>query len=380
MKIDLKTFQKSLAQQKVYDTWEYVESLRETLTYMDVSYQLIERVYGHRRQALSNMEQKMLETAHKTGLASIGKKDLHCTHLDIAGLLIDDSVFLRKNIMEFFHYARMSMDILFQIINAALLGDQSNKITDKGLVGKVITTLRKTPAFTKLHALLINNKNDDKFKYLQAFDNYIKHIKTVLVTVKNSFILGDSNEFLIREFVYGNTLYPTKNALDQVKETNNYVMETVDNILQEVQNQLPNCLDNSKRIQTISFKQHVKDNPASNVVEYVAFFIDVQNDISELPSEIKVLPLIVKPNDEIYSFDFRFHKIFIKKKGCGEDSIIGCAELRNGLETNELYRIFDVRACNIAEYHKYIISFNQNYSKISINYYAMEGSIMIHKE
>lgn len=97
----------------------------------------------------------------------------------------------------------------------------------------------------------------------------------------------------------------------------------------------------------------------------------MQNDISELPNEIKILPVIVKPNDEIYSFNFRFHKIFIKKKGCGEDSIVGCDELKNGLETNELYRIFEVRACDVTEYYKYIFSFAQNYPKISINYYAM---------
>jgi len=380
MAIDLKTFQKSLVQHKVYDTWQYVESLSETLTYMNISYQVLERVYAHRIQALSTQKEKILETAFKAGEASIREEDLHCTNLDIAGLVINDSVFLRKNTMEFFHYARMSMDILFQIINAALFGDQSSEVNDRRLIQKVLDTINSTPSFEELHTLLDNNKNNDKFKYLQAFDNYIKHIKTILVTVKNSFILGNSNEFLIREFINDGVPYSEENALDKVKEINDYVMKTVDDILLEVQNQLPNCLDNSKRIQTISFKQIVKENPTSNVVEYISFFIDVQNDISELPHEIKVLPLIVKPNDEIYSFDFRFHKIFIKKKGCGEESIIGCAELRNGLETNELYRIFDVRACDLAEYHKYIISFTQNYPKISINYYAMEGSIIMCKE
>lgn len=379
MTIDIKAFQKSLAKQKVYDTWQYVESLTETLTYMKVSYELLEKIYAHRRQALSNQEQKMMEIAVKEGEAAVREEDLHCTDLDIAGLVIDDSMLLRKNTMEFFHYARISMDILFQIINAALFGDQSSEVTDRRLVQNVLRTLNCTPTFTKLYTLLDNNKNDDKFKYLQAFDNYIKHIKTILVTVKNSFILGHTDEFLIREFIYDGVSFPTENALDKVKETNNYVIKTIEDILLEVQNQLPNCLDNSKRIQTISFKQLIKESPQSNIIEYISFFIDVQNDISELPDEIKVLPLIIKPNDEIYSFDFRFHKIFIKKKGCGEDSIVGCAELKNGLETNELYRIFEVRACDITEYHEYIFSFAQNYPKISIDYYAMEGSIILCK-
>jgi hypothetical protein len=86
----------------------------------------------------------------------------------------------------------------------------------------------------------------------------------------------------------------------------------------------------------------------------ISFFIDVQNDINELPSEIKVLPLLVKPNDEIYSFDFKIKKIFIKKKDSQEDGIVGYAKLKNGLETNEFYRIFEVHSCGIDEYHKYI--------------------------
>ncbi|WP_346879907.1 hypothetical protein [Clostridium sp. UBA3061] len=380
MTIDLKAFQKSLAQQKVYDAWQYVESLRETLTYMSVSCGLLEKVYAHRIKALATQEQKIMATTIETGKASVTEENLYCTNLDIVGLVIDDSMFLRKNTMEFFHYARMSMDILFQIINAALFGDKSSEVTDRRLISNVLYELGNTSAFADLKILLDNNKKDDNFKYLQAFDNYIKHIKTVLVTVKNSFILGNSNELMIREFVYDGISYATVKALDKVKSTNDYVIKTVEDILLEVQKQLPNCLDNSKRIQTISFKQLIKENPKSNAVEYISFFIDVQNDISELPREIKVLPLIIKPNDEIYSFDFRFHKIFIKKKGCGEESIIGCAELKNGLETNELYRRFEVRTCDITEYHKYVISFVQKYPKISINYYAMEGTIIVCKD
>jgi len=158
MNIDLKTFQKSLAQHKVYDAWQYIESLRETLTYMNISCELLEKVYAHRLKALSALEQKTMETAVKTGKSSIREEDLHCTNLDIAGLIIDDSIFLPKNTIEFFHYARISMDVLFQIINAALFGDQSIKVTDKKLILNVLNKLRETPAFTDLNTLLNNKK------------------------------------------------------------------------------------------------------------------------------------------------------------------------------------------------------------------------------
>lgn len=380
MSLDIKEFQKELAHQKVYDTWQYVDSLREMLTYMDLSYQLLVNVHKNRVDSLQAQQSKILQEAVETGSVSIKESDLHCTDLKIAGLDIDDSIFLRKTIVEFFHYARMSVDILFQIINAALFGDESFDISDRKLISKVNRKLNQTSSFSKLKILLDANKTNQTFLYLQAFDNYIKHIKTILVTVKTSFIIGSNDEFLIRDFIYDGKTYQMVNALDRVKEVNDYIQQTADEILTEVKNQLPNCLNNSQRIQNITFKQVIKENAQSQAVEYISFFIDVQNDISELPNEIKVLPLLVKPNDEIYSFDFRIKKIFIKKTGSGEDGIVGYAELKNGLETNEFYRIFEVHPCGIDEYHKYIFNFANDYPQVTLNYYAMEGTVIICKD
>ena len=117
MAFDLKKFQKELAQQKVYDTWQYVNSLREMLTYMNMSCELLDKVYAQRGIKLKEKEQEILRKAVETGKASVYESDLHCTDLDIAGLTIDDGLFLQKTTMEFFHYARMCSDILFQIIH-----------------------------------------------------------------------------------------------------------------------------------------------------------------------------------------------------------------------------------------------------------------------
>lgn len=380
MRLDVKEFQKELAHQKVYDTWQYVDSLREMLTYMDLSYQLLVNVHKNRVDSLKAQQSKILQEAVETGSAFVKESDLHCTDLKIAGLDIDDSIFLRKTIVEFFHYARMSVDILFQIVNAALFGDESFEIMDRQLIRKVNNKLDAISSFANLKTLLDANKVNQTFLYLQAFDNYIKHIKTILVTVKTSFVIGSNDEFLIKDFIYDGIPYPMVNALDKVKEVNDYVQQKAEEILTEVKDQLPNCLNNSQRIQNISFKQVMKENAQSKAVEYISFFIDVQNDISELSNEIKVLPLLVKPNDEIYSFDFRIKKIFIRKKGCEEDGIVGYAELKNGLETNEFYRIFEVHPCGIDEYHKYIFNFVNDYPQVTLNYYAMEGTIIIRKD
>lgn len=124
----------------------------------------------------------------------------------------------------------MCSDILFQIINAALLGDSSFAVDDRGMIGKVNTAIENNSNFATLKSLLDANKNDDTFKYIQAFDNYIKHIKTVLVTVKSSFMLGNNNEFIIQEFINSGITYPAQDAITIVKKANKYINDTVEAI------------------------------------------------------------------------------------------------------------------------------------------------------
>lgn len=387
MAFDLKEFQKDLAHNKVYNAWQYVESLCEILTYMTASYELIDKVYSHRVTTLKNKEQEIMKKAVTTGKASVTENDFHCTDLSIAGLEIDDILYLKKTTIEFFHYSRMSIDILFQIINAALFGDDGFDDSVRNLITAVNRKLDGIACFSNLKSKLDDIKTNDTFKYLQAFDNYSKHIKTILVSIKNSFIIGNNCEFTIKAFSYsdwnGTYNYGDEDALMKIQEVKNYVEILVDDILSEIQQQIPNCLDNSSRIQNIKYKMQFKQTEKGEMLDYMSFFIEVEKDISELPNEIKVLPLIVKPNDEIYSFDFRFDKIFIKPKGTDEkaENIIGYALLKNPTSSNEFYRTFTVTPCDHTEYIKYLLTFKDTYSgKFNMNIYAMEGTMLFYKE
>lgn len=379
MAIDLKELQRDLAKYKVYDAWQYVDSLDETLSYMSVSCELLMKVYDHKLKTFSKIENELIETARKTGKVSLSQDVLNETNLSIAGFEINNSMFLSKIILEFFHYARISLDILFQIINAALFGDQSIDINARNFPCKIIKLLNEKQVFPDLKKLLVNNKDNNNYNYLHAFDNYNKHIKTILISVNKSFLFGDKNEFLINEFTYDGSLYSSENAIDKVIMIKDYVIHTIQCILFEIQKQIPNCLDNSKRIQKLSYKVVGKELEKGVSIDHVSFFIDVENCINELPSEIKVYPLIIKPNDEIYCFDFKFDTIFIKKRDCGEESILGCAKLKNSLSTNEFYRVFDIIPCDVLKYHEYLIGFKKNYSNVHLDFCAMEGEMIFIK-
>ena len=378
MTIDFNELERKLAKNKVYNAWQYVQSLCETLEYMEVSYEMLDKVYEHRRNVIQSVKEEKFNEAVVHGQSSFFESDLKRTDLNIGGYKLDDCVFLRKTAMEFFHYGRMSMDVLFQIVNAALLGDDELEVEDKGLLGKLLKKLNSKTEFVDLLRLMDNNKNDTRFQYLMAFDNYMKHIKTILITVKNSIFLGNTNTFEINSFSYGGVVYPTEDALSKIEEIRNYVNSTVDKILKEILNQLPNCMSTGQRIQELHYKQVCSEREGKTCVEYISFFIDVPNDISDLPSEIKVYPLIIKPNNEIYSFDFRFDKIFIRKQGSDENAIVGVATLKNGLNTNEFYRIYEVNACRQSDYDLYLLNFKETYKeqKLHMNIYAMDGIML----
>ena len=378
----MKKLEKALAKHKVYDAWQYVKSLQETLNYMSASYDMLVKVYEHRVNTLEEVTQEIIQQAKQTDEGKCTVNDLNRTKLNIGGYEIDDVFFLRKTAIEFFHYGRVSMDVLFQIVNAALLGDDAFRVEDKRLLQKLLNKLSTKPEFTALLQLMNANKDDSRYQYLMAFDNYIKHIKTILITVQNSILIGDKNVFQINAFSYGDVNYQTEDALNKIIEIHDYVLSTIDVILSEILIQIPNCISNAQRVQEIHYKQVFTEKDEKTYTEYISFFIDVPNNLADLPVEIKVYPLIIKPNDEIYSFDFRFDKIFIRKAGSEENDILGVATLKNGLATNEFYRIYEVKPCSQMDYGLYVANFKTTYNGMSLkmNLYAMDGVMIFIKD
>lgn len=376
MAVDYKDLQKRLAENKVYDALQYVNSLFETLSFMNVSFELLQKVYEHRKSVLTQTQNELFQQGISNPGTPVGITVAHLerTNLTIADYEVNDTLFLRKTALEFFHYARLSIEILSQIVNAALFADDGFPVEQLNLPSKVTNKLSSHATFNNLHLLLKRGIANAEILYLFAFDNYIKHIKTVLITVKNSFTFGNVDQFEISEFCYKWTTHPAVQAIDKALAVKTAVVCLIESVLDEVYSQIPNCLNTSIRFQNVKFKLQIDDTP--NGLRYMSFFIEVENDLSELPSEIKVLPLIVKPNDEIYFFDFRYETVFIRVKGHCESDVIGVATIKNGFNTNEFYRIFEVKPCTAFDYLAHTATFAQKNPTISYNIYAMEGTIV----
>lgn len=383
MNFNFKAFKRDLSEYRVFDAWQYVESLLETLTYMDISYALLEKVTEHQKKAFDSVNQEILEKA----CANPGKtipitlSPINRGNIQIAGFDVGSGIFLRKTTIEFFHYARLSIDILTQIINAALYGDDAFPINAANLPSKITNKLIDNNSFPTLHSIISNMLSNPEIQYMMAFDNYVKHIKTILITIKNNLLLSQgTDQFDIMPFTFKGTSYPAVNAVQKAKIVRDEVLLQVDQILSELQNQLPKSLGNANRYQLLKFKQVFKKTNHGLVHQYIAFFLEVDNGISDLASEISIMPLIVKPNGEVCNFFLDFDTVFVTMKNQGEDGICGIAEAQPLADSNELYRKFIVKPATKDDYLFYLANFKRKYTHLHINYNALEGEIITYKD
>lgn len=382
--IDLYKFRQILAKNKVYDAWPYVESLREVLSYMEVTYQVILNVRENTRKQIERVNQQKYDDLKANKKVFLTSEEMKKTDLNICGLEVSDSLYLRKNIIEFFHYARISIDRVFLIVNSALLGEACIKPHSIKFLELLSQSLEKKEEFKETCKKLNKNKNNKLYKYLRDFDNYTKHMDNVLVTINNPFFLCTNDSFMLNEFKVKKTIkgeekifsHSKKDAMKQITETRDYVLETINNILIEVERQIPNCVDNRNRIQMLNFKMQSKrlENDGLST-DYISYFIEVESGMMDFSGkEIKVCPIMVLDDGRVESFDFNFPKIFICIKGT--EDIVGCATLKN--DDEKIYKIYTIKPCEHAEYIDYLIDFKQNYSKWQITE-GMNGSIIVYK-
>lgn len=379
MNINLQELKAKLAEFKVYDAWQYAESLAQTILFMNASYALILKVYEHYTSTLQTVSQEIVQQAFENQgkPSALTSQHLSRTKLDIAGYEISDDVFLSKTLIEFFHYARLSLDVLCQIINTALLGDEGVDIEENLLPCKVLTELKTHDRFSRMCGILKDGNNNTALKYLKAFDNYTKHTRTILPFLQQEMFFGNKSTFEIKSFVYKKKTYPAIDAIQMISRVKEDTTDTIEKAISELIRQIPNGVGTSKRYQNVKFRILAKENEGIiTAFEYVAFFLEVESSLSELKDTIQVMPLIIKPNGEIYSFILEINEIFISIRDKYEAGIIGVATAKPINNSNEWYRAYQVRPCDSAEFFRYYSTFSSKYPRLHINYHAMEGQLI----
>lgn len=116
MSFSFKQLEIDLAKYKVYDALPYVNSLQEILEYKTISYELANYVYNHRLTALKEKEQEYIKALNEFKKLTVDTSIYTCTNFNITNLQVDDILFLKKTTFEFFHYARICIDFLYESV------------------------------------------------------------------------------------------------------------------------------------------------------------------------------------------------------------------------------------------------------------------------
>ena len=340
MSVDLKLLQQKLAEYKVYDAWQYVEGLIESIRYAHLSKQLAEKLFEHRRDTIQEVTKQVVPGTNGgvTLYTPIGSNP----YQTIVGVDIDDALLMSKSVLDFFHYARMSVEIVAQILNAALFGDEAVSSRDKGIIKKVVDKIGEEPSFTTISTIISRVTTDHEIKYLMAFDNYAKHVKNPSFLIKNGFVFSNEATFRIKAF----DTYSDEDAIAKVDTVFNAVESYVNDVLDELLNQIANGRGRNNRFQTVSFKAQFRETEHKSYVDFVSFFIEVEHGIQDLPTQISVLPLAIDNEGKVTYKLFPIDKIFITLIGKEEQGICGVAELIAGQDSTELYQKFNVRGCS----------------------------------
>lgn len=351
---NLKESEVFLAENKVYDSWPYLKSLSEVISYMQISSATIKSVYKKRGSDIKESEKKIINRLYTNGEVAITVNDLPQTVLDIAGVKISDSIYLKKAVIEFFHYSRVCIDLLFQVLNTTLLRENSFDNEDNLLIQNVTKKLQENQEFSNINCYITDNKYNEKYNYIREFDNYTKHNKNIPVIIENSFLCGENEEFKLAGFKE----YPAENVLSKVQELEEYVLSVVDNILTEVKRCIPLYTENSRRVQDVYLDVIGNKN---GMIESFCYYIIVENDLSSLEDIIEILPVTVR-GGQVEVNNLNVDTIFISNDSNNKNvSVIGKAVLINQKYGDNEYRKYRVERCTIADQYNFHSTCKEKY-------------------
>lgn len=244
-KINYKDFQEVLVKNNSPEACQYLESLWDAYTaYMPISFcmaeKMAEKIVQGETEFIENMNKQL---ANGSPVAQYRPKisDLPRNICNFQGLEIPAEMLFKKSVYDFFHWARMCLELPLQLINAVFGGVDKSSPEDTRLQCKVKELLKNETRFEELLDMMNRATENDEYKYTCAFDNCMKHIKLVPIkvrTIQISFGSQPSPKFSILAFSHKGHSFDTVNALDKVNGVEEFIRVTIYEMLLETLNVL----------------------------------------------------------------------------------------------------------------------------------------------
>ena len=352
-----------IIQKGLFEIIPYVKGLYLKQRYMLLSYESIthaEQRLIEKMQAIKEEKEKELKT---TGHTSWGVKDRARWNVNIEGFDVDIMDYVNKGVWDFYHYAHICLDMIAQIVNVVAYDPNMRKSEDNINVREVYKNLPKE--YESIKKILIEFENSEDYRYIQAADNYIKHINAIGIKLNTKNILDDFDSFVINDFVYHKRKYNGGIVSDITRGSKDFVIDATNRFFETLMTN-DNAVANKNIITDIKYESLTK----GNITEYLSFFIDINSpelDTMELfgGDTIYVKPLAVDKEYNIYedkTFDFDI--IFLRQEGT--ENIIGKAIKECTSKTN-YYKKYKIVSCTNEDYKKYVMDFKTNYKRVKIS-------------
>ncbi|MBR3614170.1 MAG: hypothetical protein IKL55_03220 [Clostridia bacterium] len=274
---------KILIDKKVIDAWQFIEVTCENLRFANTSAELIKNYYDKLNVYKNEFfEQKLSNSLNRT--IAITAEDEIFMPINILGVKYDSGWMIKKWVRDFFQYAMSFFDSLGQVINSCFCLNMEGQYFFN-IVEKIVKEHKKGN-YINTGNVLNCISNHKTFLYVKSFNDRSKHIKSPDVDFKWN-IISDEFEGNIDEFSQKGQKYDE--IADFIKETTDIYsfleklyLDLEDAIMNDLQVMSPieNRID-----QVCAYIQCTKDIRSRGGV----FYIEVENDITELAEEIEVI-------------------------------------------------------------------------------------------
>jgi len=361
--VDYNKIKLILAQNSVFDSFQFIESMYYFLELASFSKKIIEDLSKYILDKKDEEEKKVYDNLQKHKSAEISAYD---TNVLLINNKIDSYFLIEKNMIDFFQYLRSAYEAVYQFINSSLFSDDAFNVGDVSY-HSIKSKIKNFPIFNSLELLLNNITSDSIYQYITDFNNHVKHIKNISLSVKISFLIGSNKNIDISEFQKKENKYDKKDLLDFSNDCLKKVIKDTDDLIDEIIKLVPNTLNTTNRVHDIKMK--IIYDKDQNVNSF-GYYIDVLDNISELPSSISILPLIIH-NNEVDFINLEVDTVFIRDKN---DKIIGkaVAEIPYFRNLFLKYRKFNVSSASTIDYFDYYNKLKKNGYNIKSNYAAIK--------
>ncbi|MBE1446143.1 hypothetical protein [Paenibacillus sp. OAS669] len=313
-----KEYEKFLAEHFVYDAWQFVLNVQKNVVTAGycchVIDSLISKMEQEHKEWQDNINHEVSQQFSKTGAAEVGISydNLPQFKMDMFGITVDYPFLIDKYVKDFFQYLRNALDAMAQVINSALLANNSGNI-EKVDYNKIITVLKRDQqlqVFTKSLDVLERIQSSSEFNYLTEFNNKIKHISDAKMIMSRE-LFGDGITNEIGAFFKKGNQFSSVDIQTITKSVYDYISNEIILLFDAITEDIKLDAFIEGRIHKLQYYwQMVKDDPRNS---FNVIFTEVNNSIDELNDVISIL-FVKTAEEDISSLNCDYEDILVRDK------------------------------------------------------------------